>query len=92
MTEEKAIEARRLLNAIHNLEYVIDRLKEEREARGTGLDYKCPGPRRHVIRTLDEEWELVGEKTVAFFCEVMDMTIRVTEAELTKLKTELSEL
>ena len=92
MTEEKATEARRLLNAIHNMEYVIDSLKKEREARATGLDHTAPGPKRHVLDVLDKEWHLVGEWCVDFFITAMDTVIRNTEAELSDLRKQLENL
>lgn len=92
MTQDKAQEATRLLSSIRHLECVIDCLKEEREAKLTGLDYRCPGPKSHILDTIERRWSLLGEWCVDFFTTAMDTAIRNTENELSDLRKQLEEL
>lgn len=92
MTQEKAVQAVALLNKIERLTYLIDRFREERLAKNTGLDPKCPGPKDHIIESIKREWSLVGEMSVAFFIEAWDATIRKLEEELRCAMKELEEL
>ena len=92
MTEVKAQEARRLLNDICNTERLIERLKDERAAKLTGLDYTAPGPKHHILDTFDREWILLGELCVDFFITAMDTTIRNAEAKIADLRKQLDEL
>ena len=92
MTEENAIRAAALLNEIRMAKAAINRLKNEREAKLTGLDHNAPGPKHHVLDTIDREWGIVGEWCVDFFITAMDTAIRNEELELSQLQKELEDL
>ena len=92
MTEENAIRAAALLNEIRMVKASISRLKDEREAKLTGLDHNAHGPKRHVLETIDREWGLIGEWCVDFFITAMDTAIRNEERELSRIQNELEEL
>jgi hypothetical protein len=92
MKQEKVQRVIELTRSISNLEYTIECLKNERDAKLTGLDYKTPGARHHVLRALENQWELVGDKCVEFFVEVMNATIRQCENKLLSLRIELDDL
>lgn len=92
MTHEKAIQAQCLLRKIERLTDILDRLCDERAAELTGLDPEAPGPKRHIIESLDREWSLVGKMVVDFFIEAFDATIRLVEEELRCTMKELEDL
>lgn len=92
MTEEKAKEIECLLGEIRRTRYVLLRLKEEREARGVGLDPNAPGPKHHVISVLTDEWDRLGEKIIDFFIGVMNGEIANEEKRLAVLEKNLEEL
>ena len=92
MTEENAIRAAALLNEIRMAKAAINRLKDEREAKLTGLDHNAPGPKHHVLETIDREWGLIGEWCVDFFVTAMDTAISNEEKNLSELTKELEEL
>ena len=92
MTEENAIRAAALLNEIRMAKAAINRLKDEREAKLTGLDHNAPGPKHHVLDTIDREWGLIGEWCVDFFVTAMDTAISNEEKNLSELTKELEEL
>ena len=92
MTEDQAKLATVLLQKIQYSDALLRCLRYEREARETGLDPKAPAPARHIFDTLDDHWDLVGEKCVAFFIAVMDETIVEEERHLAELKRELEKL
>ena len=92
MTEENAIRAAALLNEIRMAKAAINRLKDEREAKLTGLDHNAPGPKHHVLETIDREWGLIGEWCVDFFVTAMDTAISNEEKNLSELTKELEGL
>ena len=92
MTEDKARRALALLNEIAWLKETIRRLRVEREAKLTGLDPRCPGPKSHVLETLKDEWDLLGEKCVAFFITAMEDAIVREERHLASCEKELERL
>ena len=92
MKQEKIQKVIELTRSISNLEYAIECLKNERDAKLTGLDYKTPGARHHVLHALENQWELVGEWCVDFFITAMDTAISNAENELSDLRKQLEEL
>lgn len=92
MKQEKVQKVIELTRSISNLEYAIECLQNERDAKLTGLDYRTPGARHHVLHALENQWDYVGEKCVEFFVAVMDATIRQCNNRLLSLRQELDEL
>lgn len=92
MTENKARRAAQLLNEIKWSKDTICRLKDERVAKLTGLAYDAPGPKHHVLETIDREWGLLGKKCVDFFITAMDEAIADQEEYFVALKKALEEL
>lgn len=92
MTQDTAQKAAKLLSSIRNLEFVIEDLKNERAAKGTGLDFRCPGPQHHVLETINRRWNVLGEWCVDFFITAMDTVIRNAEVELSDLRKQLEDL
>ena len=92
MTEDKAKAAMTLLYKIRSLKDDIRILKDERAAGLTGLDPNAPGPKHHVLTTLSNEWDRLGEKCVAFFIAAMDEAIANEEENLAEFTKKLEEL
>ncbi len=92
MTQDTAQKATRLLSSIRNLELLIEDLKDERAAKRTGLDFRSPGPQRHVLETINRRWNILGEWCVDFFITAMDTAIRNAEVKLSDLRKQLEDL
>ena len=92
MTEEKAIKGYTLFCQIKNLEDVRDRLKENLEAKLTGLDPETPGGQDHMLMVLRHEWDLLGGPFAEFFKAAMEAAIASVEVEIVKKRREFAEL
>lgn len=92
MKEDKAEEAASLLADIRQSRFLLEDLKEEREAKVTGLDSNAPGPKNYVLNVIDKRWNILGEKCVAFFIESMNEAIMDEEAHLAILTRKLEAL